>query len=282
MNKNNRIQNVNRIPMLFRHIFLILVSLIALFPVYFMVINSIKQPIQYSENKLNLPIPFSFENFRKVFFESDLLIWVRNSFIVAFLSIVICTFIAFFAAYSFSKLKMKGKEIAFNILIGLMIFPPIILLIPLFIIMSSLGITNSFIGPIIIYIGIMMPFTIYMLTNFFRIIPDELIQAAKIDGCNDLQILRYMVVPLSSSAVAAVMVVNVFWVWNEFLIALVFLQNDKIKTIQVGMTIFQSQYTMNIPLMLMGTLVASAPMLLLFIFTQKFFIRGIIMGSIKQ
>lgn len=282
MNKNSRIKLTNNATVFLRHIFLIIISVVALFPIYLLFANSFKKPIEYSINKLNIQFPFSFENLKTIFLKSDLLIWLKNSFIITAISVLICTFIALFAAYGFSKLKIKGKEILFNILIGLMIFPPIILLIPLFIMMSRIGLLNSLISPIIIYIGLMMPFTIYMLTNFFRIIPDELIQAAKLDGCNDFQILRYVIIPLSGAAIAAVGVVNFFWVWNEFLIALVFLQDESIKTIQVGMTIFQSQYSMNTPLMLMGALISSIPVLILYIFTQRFFIKGIIMGSIKQ
>lgn len=282
MDRDNRKNRTARILSGFlKHSFLIFLSVAALYPVYFMIINSFKTPIQYAIDRFSVPGVFTIVNYWKVLFESNLLIWLKNSFIVTALSILICTSFGCLAAFSFSKLKMKGKELIFNSLIGLMMFPSIILLIPLFVLMSKLGMLNSYIGAILVYVGIMIPFTIYMLTNFFRTIPDDIVDAAYIDGCSDFQIFRVIVLPLAKPAIAAVVVINSLWVWNEFLIALTFLQQSRLKTIQVGMTIFQSQYTMNIPAMLAGTVIASIPIFGFYVFTQRYLIRGIVAGAIK-
>ena len=135
---------------------------------------------------------------------------------------------------------------------------------------------------IAIYAGLTMPFSIYLLTSFFRTLPGELFDAALVDGAGHLRVLRTVVLPLSAPALVTLVVVNSLWVWNELLIALVFLPEDDLKTLMVGLTtVLQGRFSLNVPVLMAGMVLASAPMLLLYFAGQRFFIRGLTAGALK-
>ena len=135
---------------------------------------------------------------------------------------------------------------------------------------------------ILIYVGLMLPFSIYLLTNFFRTIPSSLIEAAVVDGASSWSVFRRVVLPLSAAPLMTLAVVNVLWVWNELLIALVFLQDNSKKTLMVGITGFQSRYSLDVPVIMAGLAIATLPILLLYLFGQRFFVRGLAAGAIKE
>jgi ABC-type glycerol-3-phosphate transport system permease component len=130
----------------------------------------------------------------------------------------------------------------------------------------------------LVYVGLLVPFTIFVLVNFFATIPRSLEDAAAIDGAGALRTLWHVFVPLSAPAIMTVVVVNAVWVWNELLIALVFLQNDSARTLMAGLAQFQGRYATNEPLVLAGALVSIAPVVLLYLSGQRFFVRGLTAG----
>jgi ABC-type glycerol-3-phosphate transport system permease component len=127
----------------------------------------------------------------------------------------------------------------------------------------------------------MLPFSVFMLANFFRTIPRSLIEAATLDGASSWRVFSLIVVPLSKAPLATLAVVNLLWVWNELLIALVFLQDDKKKTLMVGIIGFQGRYSLDVPVIMSGLMLATIPIVTLYIFGQRFFTRGLIVGSVK-
>ena len=123
-----------------------------------------------------------------------------------------------------------------------MVIPPAVLILPLFLGIQPLGLTNTYQGVVLIYTGMLVPFSVYMLSSFFRTLPAELFEAARIDGASTLRILRSIVVPLSGPGFVTLIVVNAMWVWNELLIALVFLQDDQKRTLMAGLTTLRGRY----------------------------------------
>jgi ABC-type glycerol-3-phosphate transport system permease component len=158
------------------------------------------------------------------------------------------------------------------------VVPPVVLVVPLFLFFVNLGLVNSRLAVVIIYVGLLIPFSIYLLVNFFATIPRSLEEAARMDGAGQLRTLWSVIMPLSAPAVVTVVVVNAVWVWNELLIALVFLQDDNARTLTAGLTFFQGRFIQNEPLVMTGALIATVPMLLLYIVGQRFFIRGLTAG----
>jgi ABC-type glycerol-3-phosphate transport system permease component len=189
--------------------------------------------------------------------------------------------IACLAAYAFARMEFPGRRALFNLLISLMVVPPVVLIVPLFVSMVQWKMVNTYQGVILIYTGLMLPFSTYLMTNFFRTIPREIVDAALIDGASNFSVFWRIMMPLSAPAVMTLVVVNALWVWNELLIALVFLQKDELKTLMVGITALRSRNYVDIPATMAGLLIATIPIVVLYIFGQRYFIRGLVSGAIK-
>jgi ABC-type glycerol-3-phosphate transport system permease component len=162
-----------------------------------------------------------------------------------------------------------------------MIIPPVVMIFPTFILLSRLRLTSTYFGAIVIYAGLITPFTVYMFTNFFRCVSHEIIESALIDGALTLGILLRIMLPLSGPVLVTSIIVNGLWVWNDLLVALILLPKDELRTLMVGITVFGSRYNRDIPVAMTGMLLASLPMFLLYIFGQRYFIRGLLAGALK-
>jgi ABC-type glycerol-3-phosphate transport system permease component len=134
---------------------------------------------------------------------------------------------------------------------------------------------------IIIYIGLMLPFTVYLLRNFFASFPDELLDAAALDGAGPLTTFRRVVLPVSRPALITAIIVNFVFAWNELLIALVFLQSEGSRTLVVGLTVFRSRFSLDVPVLMAGLTLATVPVLLVYLFGQRYLVRGLLAGSTK-
>jgi ABC-type glycerol-3-phosphate transport system permease component len=260
---------------------LVIASVVALVPVLFMAVTAVKTDTQYSDDVLGLPWPLALGNFTEALHGGEFATWLKNSLILTGGAVVVSTAFAALAAFAIAQMRFRGRDTLLSLNVALMVVPPVVMLIPLFIEFSSLGLISTYRGVILIYAGLTAPFSVYLLTSFFRTIPRELFESAHIDGAGHLRILLRIVLPLSGPALVTLVVVNALWVWNELLIALVFLPEDQLRTLMVGVTLFQGRYSLNVPVLMAGMLVASAPMALLYLFGQRFFIRGLTAGAIK-
>ena len=256
-------------------------SIIAAYPVYYMVVTSFKTRIDWLNNQFGLPGKINFDNFVTAASQGRLLIWFRNSMIVTILSIVISTLFAALAAFAVARMRFRGRQLYLNMMISLMVIPPAVLIVPLFGLMVKGNLINTFQGLIFIYVGLLLPFSIYLLVSFFRGLPVELFDAAAIDGCSSFGTLMRIVIPLSAPALVTLVVVNTLWVWNELLIALIFLQSDELKTLMPGISLFKGRFNNNEPLVLTGAFLASLPMILLYLVGQRFFVQGMVAGAVK-
>jgi ABC-type glycerol-3-phosphate transport system permease component len=256
-------------------------SIVAAYPVYYMVVTSFKTRIDWLNNQFGLPSKISFDNFVTAATQGRLLIWFRNSVIVTVLSIVISTLFAALAAFAVARMRFRGRQLYLNMMISLMVIPPAVLIVPLFGLMVKGNLINTFQGLIFIYVGLLLPFSIYLLVSFFRGLPVELFDAAAIDGCSSFGTLMRIVIPLSAPALVTLVVVNTLWVWNELLLALIFLQSDELKTLMPGISLFKGRFNNNEPLVLTGAFLASLPMILLYLAGQRFFVQGMVAGAVK-
>jgi ABC-type glycerol-3-phosphate transport system permease component len=256
-------------------------TVLSLFPVYFMLVSSLKSKADYLENKFNLPPHPILDNFLSAFAGEKFLIRFANSTILTVGAVAASLLIACLAAYAFARMQFPGKRSLFNLMLTLMVVPPVVMVVPLFVTMVRLKLVNTYHGAILIYIGLLLPFSIYMMTNFFQTIPHEIIDASRIDGCSNFGVFTRILMPLSAPAVITLIVVNALWVWNELLIALIFLQRDEMKTLMVGIASMRSRIYVDIPVTMAGLLVATIPIVILYLFGQRYFIRGLIGGAVK-
>ncbi|MDW8070895.1 MAG: carbohydrate ABC transporter permease, partial [Anaerolineae bacterium] len=167
-----------------RQAVVILATLMSLFPVYFMVVSAFKTRGEYIANKWGLPTAPILDNFAVAFAGEKFLIRFANSTILTVGSVGISLIIACLAAYAFARMEFPGKRAIFNVLLSLMVVPPVVMLVPLFVSMVRLKLVNTYPGTILIYVGLLLPFSVYLMTNFFRTIPKEIVEAAHIDGAS--------------------------------------------------------------------------------------------------
>jgi len=264
-----------------RHLIFIAITLVTLFPIYYMLASSFKDKKEYLFNNLGIPKDFTIENFRVLFLNYPFLKWFVNSMLVTTSVVLIGTLICCLAAYGFARFDFRFKSFLIRLLISFMLIPPIIVLIPLFEFFVKLKLISNYASVIVIYIGFIIPFTIYLVYNFFITVPPELVDAAKIDGSTNLGILFRIYIPLSIPAIITSVVVNAFWVWNELLIGMVFLQKESSKTLMAGLIAFKSRSNIDLPLTMAGLLTATIPIIVLFLFSQRFFTQGLMSGIEK-
>jgi ABC-type glycerol-3-phosphate transport system permease component len=254
------------------------IGVLTIYPVYFIVVTAFKTRKEYLDNQFLPPSDPTLANFREAFRDGELLRWVANSLIITVASVLIAAIVSALAAYPLARARFPGRLPFIGLNIVLMVVPPVVLVVPLFLFFINLGLVNSRLAVVIIYVGLLIPFSIFLLVNFFATIPRSLEEAARIDGAGQLRTLWSVIVPLSAPAIMTIVIVNAVWVWNELLIALVFLQDDKARTLTAGLTFFQGRFIQNEPLVMTGALIATVPMLLLYILGQRFFIRGLTAG----
>lgn len=265
-----------------KHIVLIGISLLCVLPLYFMLTAALKSDAGYAADPFGLPLRPQWGNLTQAFSRHNFARLFANSALLTLASIVIGTFVASLAAYAFSRMEFRGKRAAFPLVISLMSIPPVVMVIPLFVMVVKAHLINTYTSAVIIYVGLTVPFSIYLLTSFFNTVPKEMVDAAVIDGCSTFGVYRHVMMPLARPAIATLAVVNALWIWNDLLIALIFLQEEAKRTLMVGITVFQAQYTVNIPLTMAGLSVATIPMLVLYLATQRFIVQGLVTGALKQ
>ena len=264
-----------------RQLLLIVAAAIVLTPIGYIIMGSFKTKLDYVQNQIGFPDPVVFDNYRALLEDGQLFIWFKNSAIVAVLSVIIAAAIGAVAAYAFSRINFTGREKIFNFIIALMIIPPIVMIIPLFVLATRAHLVNTYWSAIIIYTGLMLPFNVYLLRNFFVTIPESIVDSAKIDGCSDWGIFFRIIIPLSRSALITLGVVSLLWVWNELLIALIFLQKEELTTLMVGLIRFQGRFRINQPVILAGIFASMVPMIVIYLIGQRFFVRGLTAGALK-
>ncbi len=276
-----RAKAVNILKSLIPHLVLFPLVVINLFPLFYLFASSFKTGMEYFKNPVGLPITWTPENYKTLFFERPFLRQVGNSLLVSGSTVVIALTVAIMAAYAFSWLCFRGREALFDLAVALMAVSVVVTVVPLFALMSRLNLINRYPSAIIIYAGFCIPFSIYVFRGFFGSIPKEMLDAARVDGANHLQIIWYIIMPLARAPVVTLALINGLWVWNELLIALMFLQSETTTTIMAALARGTSRDVRNIPLITAGAFAASIPVLILIGFGQRYFIRGLLGGYSK-
>ena len=260
---------------------LVILTVVDIFPMYYMISSSFKTRTEYLSNIIGFPKTFILDNYKKVLFDFNFPLMFFNSLLLTGVSVFIGIYLSALAAFAFGKMKFRGRNFLFNLIIPLMSIPAIVMFLPLFLMMKRVNLIDQYPAPIIIYVGLIIPFSVFMITSFMDSIPNELLEAARIDGCSNIGIFHRIVLPLLSPALSTAAIVNGMWIWNELLIAFIFLQSEGKKTLVVKLTTLQGLYDMNIPLVMAGATIVSIPIIIAYIISQRWFIRGLIQGSIK-
>ena len=262
------------------YLFFIFLALILLLPMAWMIVNSLKTNRELFQNSLALPAVPQFGNWVKAW-QSGLYQYFGNSLIVSLSSLVGILVLSSLLAYGITRFQTKGGNLVFLIVLGGMALSEQVALVPLYKILKAIHIYNTYLAVILPYIAFRIPFTVFLMRSYFLSIPRELEEAAIVDGYNSFQIFTKIIVPISKPVFSACGIVSLNHVWNEFLFANVFLESKKLMTIPIGLMTFKGDLRADYTGMLSGIILASLPLIILFMFMSKQFIRGLTAGAVK-
>ena len=214
---------------------------------------------------------------------TDGLMWsgLLNTLIVSIMSGIVVTLLSTNAGYVFARMRFRGRGVVFYFLMMLMPLPPWVSIIPLFFLISKAGLIDSLPGMVILFVVFLLPLGIWLMSTFVREIHPEVEEAAMIDGCSRWQIMRWIIYPLSKAGMAAVFLVSLLTVWNNFLLPLIFTRSPNSQMLTVVLSLFVGQYEVAWEDMAAAAVVTMLPPFLIALFFQRFLIRGMTLGAVK-
>lgn len=276
--KDARVRKAVRLT--FTHLFLIFFSLLMLMPFVWMVLSSFKSDAQILSIPIKwLPTEWHFENYIETWKIAPWGTYFTNTILVTVLSIIGQLIVASMGAYAFARLNFRGRNVMFIIYLSTMMLPFQVTMIPMFKIIKTLGWMDSLTA--LIVPNFFSVFGVFMLRQFFFAIPSELEDAAKIDGCNYLMCYWEIVMKNSKPALVTLTLFIFMGTWNEFLRPLLFLNEKELWTLSLGLSKFKGQYTSMWSSMMCGAVISIMPIMIVFLFAQKYFIEGMVMSGIK-
>lgn len=257
-------------------------SLVWLLPFVTVLLSSVRgQGDLLSRGIFALPSEIRWSNFVKAWQTGGFSIYFTNSLTLILIKVPLGILLAALAAYPLAKMRFRGDLLIFIFFLTGLAIPVQVTLQPLLVMMKQLGIANTLFALIPPYVAFGLPFQIFVLRGFFRLIPSELLEAARIDGASELRIFWTIMLPLSVPALAALAIIDVLATWNEFLIALVLISAHDSRTVPVGLLQFQGEYSSQYTLLMAGIVISIVPVLAIFLFLQRYFITGLTAGAVK-
>lgn len=252
-----------------------------IYPLFNMVISSFKSTRQILQNPFSMPETISFTNYRILWVDKNFSTYFLNSLISTGASMVFVVLFGSMASFGISRYRFKGNTLIYMLFLSGIMLPLKAAIIPLFLIIKNMGLVDTRLSTILIFIAMGIPSTVFILSGFMKSIPMDIEHAARIDGCSDFRIYAQIFMPLCSSSIALVTIYNAVPIWNDFFFPLVFLQSERLKTLPVGLSSFFGQNSTNWGLLFTGLSIAIIPMVVLYLFMSKYFIRGMTAGAIK-
>lgn len=264
------------------YILVALLLIFVLFPFAWMVSIALKTPEeQFRVPPTLLPSHFTLQNFLTLSQHPVFIHFFLNSILIASTTTLLVVFVTIFCAYSFSRLKFPGRTSLLSIIILTQLFPLAAIIVPIYIIMSRVGLINTHFSLIIAYLSFTVPISVWLLRGFIQGIPPELEEAAMVDGCGRLQAFIKIILPLSRPGIAATAAYIFFVSWQEFMFALTFITDEHKRTLTVGILDFVGQYTTDWGSLMAASVCICLPVFVLFLILQKQLITGLTRGALK-
>ncbi len=255
---------------------------VCIFPFVWMLMSSIKPlPELYTVPPLWVPNTPTLANYTKVLFASNIPRYFINSLVISFGSTALALGLAVFAAYGFARFRFRGKRLGQAAILVGQLLPTATLIVPLYITLDRLHLLNTYAGLILVYMIITLPLSVWMLISYFRAIPVELEEAAIIDGASRLGVLFRITLPLSLPGIVAIVVYAFVTTWNEFIFALCFASDSRVKTLPIGLAEFSTELNTDWGAVMAASVVMTLPIIVLFLCMQRLFIGGLIAGATK-
>lgn len=253
-----------------------------LFPALWILFTSLKTEAELTLKPITwLPAAPTLANYVRAFTDQPLLVFLFNSFMVAILSTALTLFVSVLAAYALARLNIRGRDLILSAIIAVSTFPLVTLLVPLFETMRALGFLNTWVALILPYTVLSLPVCTLILVSFFEGIPRDLENSAMIDGCTRIGALFKVVVPLSAPGVFTAGILAFVNAWDEFLLALSFNSNPQLRTLPVGITLYQGEFAFPWPVISAALVVGIVPVAILIVIFQERVVSGLTSGGIK-
>lgn len=263
------------------YIILSICMLVVLYPIFIMIITSFKSNMEVLTRPLGLPSKWSFSSYMKVLELSHFFTYYKNSFIITGISLLLTVVTAALASYPLARFQFRlNKAIYLFFIFGVML-PIRLAVIDLFNLLQYLGLYNNLWGLIFIYTAMGIPFSILIITGFMLSLPKGIEEAARMDGCGDMKLLGWILVPLIRPAIATTAIYNFIPIWNDFFFPLIFLKDESLKTVPLGTAIFFGQFQTQWPTVFAALTLAILPPLIFYLLLSGQFIKGLTAGAVK-
>lgn len=266
---------------LFFRSILILNSVIVLAPVVFLLNSSLRETNDFARNPMKLARDPYWENYRQVWSGGEFPTYFKNSLIVTLGSLVVILALGLFAGFVLGRYQFKGHGLILGFVLSGMLVPAKLAIIPLFIQLKWMNLLDSHLGLILVYSSGALPAAIFILSGFFRSLPTDLDNAARVDGATEFQLLTRVLLPLVRPGLAIVAIYSAIPIWNDFFLPLVFLQTPEKKTIMQGLTRFFGEYSSQWGIIFAGLTIAAIPLVTLYLILSEQFIKGLTAGAVK-
>ncbi|TFB18473.1 carbohydrate ABC transporter permease [Filobacillus milosensis] len=262
---------------------LFLWTVAVLYPIFWMFLGSFKTNAEIYSNPWGLPETFNFQNYVMAWTDYNISTSVFNSLIVTVLGAILCLILAIPTAYAIERIKFKGSHVLFTLYISAMMIPMVLAWIPLFFLLAQLNLLDNLVGLAVVYALSQLPFTIFVLTSFISTIPKSLEESAAIDGMSPYGILWKIVTPLTMSGIITVTIMNTIQFWNEYFMALIFLQSEGNYTLALAIDYIsnEAQYTNAWGTLFASLVIAIIPVIILYAIFQRRITKGMTEGAIK-
>lgn len=250
-------------------------------PLAWMLFTSLKPPASLFSYPPRVFGAYTLGNFQRLLTETDFLTYLRNSIVIASVTVLVDIVIATLGAYSLTRFRYPGKDFLANMTLFTYMFAPIMIIVPVYILLKGMNLANSHLGIVLAYTSISLPFTLWLLRAFFLSLPVDLEHAAFVDGASRFQSLIYVVVPQALPGVIATSVFAFVVVWNDYLFARVLLNDRLLQTMPVGLQDIYESTIVDWGLLMAGAVVVTIPAVVFFLIVQRFLIQGWGMGAVK-
>ncbi|OFW52469.1 MAG: hypothetical protein A2163_11620 [Actinobacteria bacterium RBG_13_35_12] len=263
------------------YVILIIYSMSIFYPIFLMIITSLKENREIFTRPYSLPQSLNLDSYIHLFKISHYLIYFRNSIIITLTSLLIILALSSLISYILAKYKFIGSRFLYFYFIAGLIIPIKLGTISIIKIMLGLHVFDTLAALIIVYVAMGIPFGVFILTDFIRLIPEELSNSARIDGCSEPKIFFRIIFPLIRPALAAVAIINFIPIWNDFWFPLLLIRTDNMKTIPLATALLYGQYETNFGLIFSVLAVASLPVIIFYLIMSRQFIKGLSSGALK-
>jgi len=260
---------------------LIINAFMVLLPVFFLFNSALRETNSFASNPFSLARDPHWENFQQVWSDGEFATYLKNSLIVTGGSLIVILICALGAGFILGRYNFKGNALIFGFILTGMLIPAKLAILPLFIQLKWMNLLDSHIGLILVYSSGALPAAVFIMSGFFRSLPSDLDNAARIDGASEFQLLNRVLAPLVRPGMAIVAIYSAIPIWNDFFLPLVFLQSPENKTIMQGLTVFFGQYASQWGVLFAGLTMAALPLIILYLILSEQFIKGLTAGAVK-